>query len=182
MPGIRTWYRWWPFFSPLQGESLPCSVWAWQTRILPNSSPFGPQTKWHPPTESLFVIKLLVWPPTLSYFSTYLGHGRGIRVLCIASWKLSRRNEIKIMAKIIKGWLLEKPPFTTCHYEEAEKQQQQKIKREGEAEHRDLYVTEPLYAPSLCTVEYLHMAPEKYHWINNLDHDYASNFLPHPTK
>lgn len=37
--------------------------------------------------------------------------------------------------------------------------------------HRDLGLIEPLHAHLLCTVEYLPMAPEKYHCINNLDHD-----------
>lgn len=63
---------------------------------------------------------------------------------------------------MITGRLLEKPPFTMYHGEEVEKQKQDKV-REGEAEHGDVDLIQPLCAPSLCTMGYLHTAPEKYH-------------------
>ena len=85
------------------------------------------------------------------------------------------------MAHIIAGRLLQKVHFTVYHCEEVEEQKQNKA-RKGEVEHGDADLIQPLCAHSLCTMEYLHMAPEKYHWINNLDCDYASNFLPYSTK
>lgn len=67
------------------------------------------------------------------------------------------------------------------HCEEVKKQKWNKV-REGEVERGNLDLIQPLCAHSLCTMKYLHMAPEKYHWINNLDGDYAFNFLPYSTK
>lgn len=72
------------------------------------------------------------------------------------------RNYIKIMAQIIAGRLLQKLLFTVYHCEEVEEQKQNRARKE-EVEPGNADLIQPLCAHSLCTMEHLHMAPEKYH-------------------
>ena len=76
--------------------------------------------------------------------------------------KLSGRNDIENMAQIIAGRLLQKVLFTVYHCDEVDELKQNKA-RKGEVEHGNADLIQPLCAHSLCTMEYLHMAPEKYH-------------------